>query len=131
MNRCRQLMQAALDQPRPTPELVAALHLFEPKPAKTSTVKKSRSEVERRIVPMMVSGGEFCRQKILPNRDWCRRPGAYYGQWMATNRNKHRIFFNRPLCEEHAKEYARFYGLKFKRGNRRGEAVRRALEEQA
>ncbi len=115
MNRCQRLVQAALDQPRPTPELVAALRLFEPVEAKRPAVKKSRSEVERRVVPMMVPGGEVCRQKVLPNRDWCRRPGAYYGQWMAMARNKRQMFFNRPLCEEHAEEYARFYGLQFKK----------------
>ena len=112
MNRCRRLVQAALDQPRPTPELVAALRLFEPKPPKEPAVNKSGSTVERRIVPMMVPGGELCRQKVLPNRDWCRRPGAYYGQWMAKARNKRQMFFNRPLCKAHAEEYALQYGMR-------------------
>ena len=116
--RHQKLLDAALDQPHPTPELVAALALFvapkKRKPKRIRTKSTPMKGIKRRILPMTPVDGEFCRWRVLGG-GWCRRHGEYYGQWMGTTRNKNRKFFSKPLCEEHAEEYAQEYGLRVER----------------
>lgn len=116
--RRQKLLDAALDQPHPTPELVAAIALFMA-PKKTKPIPRRPSSapmsgIERRILPMTPVDTAHCRWR-LESFIWCRGPGEYYGQWMGTTRNKQRKFFSKPLCEEHAKEYALQYGLRIEK----------------
>ena len=112
MTPCQQLVQAALDQPRPTPELIAALRLFgPPKPLTRKPDSTPMQGIERRILPMTPVDGSVCRRRVS-RTGWCGRPAKYYGQWMGTTRNKKRKFFSKPLCEQCAKEYAQEYGLR-------------------
>ena len=122
--RCQKLLQAALDQPNPTPELVAALRLFapkseaSPKPTRKQTRRAERESgdgPQQRIVPLTNPGAEFCHRKN-GKREWCRQPAGYYGQWLATNRNQRRVWFSRALCRAHAEEYALRYGLPIEKG---------------
>ena len=123
MSRCQELLEAALDQPSPTPELAEAIRAFvkprlkpykrisKPKPYVPAAPKPVGRKTERRIVTIPNPNQEECKLKTAPHNEWCREPGAYYGQWKQRARGGRVVFFSRPLCEKHGREYAKEYGL--------------------
>lgn len=136
MKRCQKLLEAALDQPSPTPELAEAIRAFvkpkpKPKPKLPRWLSKPRPpaapkpdarKTERRIITILNPNHEICKQKISPAHPWCREPAAYYGQWKQKARNGRIVFFSHPLCKMHGREYAREYDLEIIQVCTNGEA---------
>lgn len=108
----RDLVNAAMDQPRPSAALTLALAPFvrvkPPVPRQRVPSVATEQSPPYRLLAIETPGGEWCRHKVT-NGSWCREPATFWGQWLTKNRNSRVMYFKRALCREHARDYAELH----------------------